>query len=371
VTEIIRKPLTRKLEKLVDDLAAAIQQYPEKKNEANRKRIIRKVKTLDEKCQKSSKRDAKKRLLKAIDCYDSNDPARSSLFRMTDTLLYLSDIGIEDIPKITGRYNTILELGVNETLKPNVDYLTSVCREEDVRIAIQKYPKILGTNLKKTKAIVRYVQSLGVESIDKVVRRNPSIFGSKIEILKQNARYFRSEGVKREFLAKAVERMPNILTLDIEKYIRPRFDYLRELGIEKEHYGKIIKRTPYIFSVDIEKTKDVVRYFMSKGFSNEDIKHLMIKASSIFPSNLETNIRPTYEYLCEQGVTKEEFLTTAVVITLSLDGRIKPRYDIMERFGKKGQYGASALLKGTNEKFCMLAGCTMKDYNAAVAKYVR
>ncbi|CAF0768903.1 unnamed protein product [Brachionus calyciflorus] len=69
-----------------------------------------------------------------------------------------------------------------------------------------------------------------------------------------------------------------ILTLDLEKEVKPRLIFLHDIGIPAENHAFIITKNPLIFKENIHDLNARIDYLKSKKFSDESIKKIIIQA---------------------------------------------------------------------------------------------
>ena len=108
-------PASQNLEELIAKLASAIQNYPET-DEAYVYELARKA---DETSVRGRKQESKDDLLNKLG-YDTSDYKITSSFQtISESIIYLLDLGVNDIGKVVTRLPQVLSLSI-DTMKPRV-----------------------------------------------------------------------------------------------------------------------------------------------------------------------------------------------------------------------------------------------------------
>ena len=107
-----------------------------------------------------------------------------------------------------------------------------------------------------------------------------------------------------ENMGKVVSSHPDILTMYIEKHIVPFFDFVcDDLGFDGDYVPRLIESYPVLLSTDLEDMKEIVRYLVTLGVSEDMFPGMFRAFPSLFTLDIETNMKPVVEFLKRIDVT--------------------------------------------------------------------
>ena len=114
--------------------------------------------------------------------------------------LLREEFGIEDMAKIVSAYPGVLLLDSPTQIAPVVWFLRSNVgmNEEAIQKVLQSYPSLLKTNTTDMQGVIDYLISIDIS---------------------------------REDLVKIFKAFPSILTMDVEKKMKPVVGFLRDIGV--------------------------------------------------------------------------------------------------------------------------------------------
>jgi len=288
---------------------------------------LREIRKIVEELEKSSDKKALKNTILEYLGVDTGKyeifPPISTIF---DKLIYLREIGIEDIRKVLKNFPIVLNLTL-ENIKRKVEYLQSVgVGTKDIAELIESFPNLIGLSIENMQEKVKYLQSVGVENIGKVVKKFPYTFAYSVDRIQKIVNYLEKIGVKN--VGKLIEKYPQILGYSTEK-MQERLKYLQSIGIE--NVSKVVERFPQVLGYSVEKMQKIVKYLERMGVKNVD--KFVEKFPSILGFSIE-KIQRNYEYLVKEiGLSVEDIEKNPILLTSSLEKRIEPRWKYLKSLG--------------------------------------
>lgn len=184
---------------------------------------------------------------------------------MTETVRVLRyKIGITDVGNVISAYPGVLLLDAKHKIIPTTDYLMNALNiwEEDLPKILRLYPALLGEDIGKMDGVVTYLLSLGVDP-------------SNLPIM------FRS--------------FPMLLTLDVNKDMKPVVNFLRSIGIV--NIGRFISRLPPVLGYSVSRELQPKWQFLKKTIPNARFEVSKFPACFSYP--LERVTKTRYKYLKE------------------------------------------------------------------------
>ncbi|KAG9451170.1 hypothetical protein H6P81_011135 [Aristolochia fimbriata] len=243
---------------------------------------------------------------------------------------FFEELGVSrhDIVRLFTKDSVVLARSLDDHLIPCVDFLrTQFGSDLDLPKVLKKSWKLLSFNLRKT--ILPHIEALRSRGLDdkqiqKLFLSHPSMFARKVTVL--------------EDVISRIEK--------INAKFRP---------------GMLIYAVYVVDKISVAKVEDKWKVFNSLGWSDEDI----VSAFEKFPYLLATSeekIRALIEFVNQLGYDPKEIPATA--FGMSMEKRIRPRYEILRILQKAG------VLK---EKISLYAIISMKEsafFERYVAPYV-
>jgi len=272
---------------------------------------IEEIKKIVERLERSNYKQAiKDEILKQLGVDRNKYIIFSSISTIFDTLIYLRSIGVRD-----------------------------------VEMFVEKFPNVLGLNRESVQRKVEYLQSIGVKDVARLITRFPYLLGLSVENMQEKVRYIQSVVVKNteKDVGKLIEKHPRLLGYSIEK-MQKIIEYLQSIGVNS---SKVIKRSPNVLGFSIKKIQKIVRYLQEIGIKNVG------KFVEVFPTVLGYSIeriQMKYEYLAEEiGLSAEDIENNPILLILSLEERIVPRWESLKSLGIPLKKGRLALYISSSE----------------------
>ena len=136
MTKPVLEPKT--IDGLVLELALAIEDYPKSKD---RQAVLDLASGIDGISIYGEKRDLKNKLIGLLGYENNGYKVTSNFQTISSAIIYLSDIGVGDIRKVVAKHPQALELDVEKTMKPRVEYLRSIgVKDENIGKVVAKHP---------------------------------------------------------------------------------------------------------------------------------------------------------------------------------------------------------------------------------------
>jgi mTERF domain-containing protein len=175
-------------------------------------------------------------------------------------------------------------------------------------------------------------------------------------------------GANDKQIAKIIRKNPQVLHRTPES-LEKRIKFLESIGV-KEGLGKIIAKAPQIICLRTENMQMTVKFLQSTGISDEDITRIVYMHPEILTYNVNRNLKPTYEFLRENfNISKERLVKSPNLLSYGLESRIKPRYWFLKSKGLENTYKVTTALMLTDDKFCNMVKCSLKDYSDFKRRY--
>jgi len=235
---IIKKTEELELEFLVRELALSIHKYPgTDRTEADRAAILELAEELDGKVKIGQKQEWKDKLMDSLGYDTGKYKVTSSLKKIPGNIMYLIDIGVEDIGIVVYKHAKILSLGADNAMKPTVEYLKSIgVKETNIGKVITTFPQILDYDIdKKFKPVVEYLKSIGMKETDigKVVTKFSHILTYSVDTNLRLTYDFLQQYFS--VTVKDIVKAPNLLSHSLKERIKPRHIFIEFRGMKGEH----------------------------------------------------------------------------------------------------------------------------------------
>lgn len=209
-----------------------------------------------------------------------------------------------ELTKLVSRFAELLAYDPQTKLKPLIDYFLELgLSEREVVRVICRRPQIMSCTLERLKKVTTFLIGLGLDGdmVGKVLIASPQVFTLNAEDkLKRGVEFFQSMGLDRERDVEFVfVRCAQLFCCSIEKNLLPTFKFLSNIGLKKESLSKMIAAFP-----------------------------------SMLGQNVELSLAPKYEFLIgEMKRTNKELVEFPQYFGYSLEGRIKPRHNLLAERG--------------------------------------
>jgi mTERF domain-containing protein len=259
-----QKPLTPKLEELIEELASNIKSYPE----TDKDTIMQTARALDSQAGYGQKQKSKDTLIGLLG-YNTKGRRMGSLQAIPRNIMYLIDLGVNDVKKVVARHPDVLGYSIGK-MNIGVNYLRSLgVKDENLGKIITRLPQVLEYSVENMDIRVQYLRSLGVkdEDIGKIVTKLPAVLEYSIEVMDTKVEFLKSIGIKDEDIGKFITKFPQVLGLDVEDNLKPTYKFLKNnfrVTVES------IITSPMLLSYSLEKRiKPRYAFLKSKGLENK------------------------------------------------------------------------------------------------------
>ena len=153
--------------------------------------------------------------------------------------------------------------------------------------------------------------------------------------------------------------------------MQPNVDYLEKLGVTD--IAKVVTRLPSILYYSIEDTlQPHVEYLQSLGVT--DIGKVVTKLPQILSYSIESTLQPTVEYLTNECyATISDIEKNPVLVSYSLDKRIKPRHAFLQTKGVEVGYDITVgtMLKENDKRFAKTAKSDHDEWMSFKEDYIQ
>ena len=141
----------------------------------------------------------------------------------------------------------------------------------------------------------------------------------------------RDVNVPRHKLSTMLIKCPHIITLSVERKLRPALLFLQGLGLDATQIGNISALYPYVFLFDIEnKMLPTVRYLHDElNISSDNICRLICNKPQLLGYSVGKKLRPTVKFLVEEaGVPRHRIgdfvIRCPAMLGYSVDKNLRP-----------------------------------------------
>ncbi|KAL3514032.1 hypothetical protein ACH5RR_026749 [Cinchona calisaya] len=221
-------------------------------------------------------------------------------------ITYLQGLGLSglDLAKLLVKYHRILVRGLDNHLVPRIEYLRKLLGTDDkVVLALKKFALVPGNRaLEKMERNVLLLRDNGFcsDDIAKFVIKNPiKFFIRDSEMLQDVLRRVEYEwGIPRD--ATMFSYAVDVLSSSSKSKIDAKFEILRSYGWSDVEILRIVRILPPVLNLSEARMRRVLDYFMK-----------------------------------EVGCTPDYLASRPVLFTLSLEGRVKPRNEVLKILNEK------------------------------------
>ncbi|BBM99629.1 mTERF domain-containing protein, mitochondrial [Marchantia polymorpha subsp. ruderalis] len=264
----------------------------------------------------------------------------SVVMDMEPVVDFLLGIGIakEALGRVLTRYPDILGFKIEGTMSTSVAYLVSLgVNMREVGPMVTEYPEILGMRVgNNIKPKVDYLLSLGIpkQVMSKILEVKPFILGFDLhDRMKPCIRDLLQLGVKEENVARVIIQYADVLGLDVKQRLDSKMGWLtKHAGVKREDIGQIIEKLPQILAINIKLAQTRVDFLKESGFTVEEIGSMVAKCPQILAISIEESLRPNFDFfIVDMKRPPSELVEYPSYFTYSLEKRIRPRYIQIEQ----------------------------------------
>ncbi|KAL9254811.1 Transcription termination factor MTERF5, chloroplastic-like protein [Drosera capensis] len=306
-------------------------------------------------------------ILKTIDSERPRAMARvSETVRIEDLpphVIYLIELGLdlEKIRTMIRKLPSFSYYNLERKIKPLVEFLLKLgVPESDIPRVLYKRPHLCGISLSnKLIPTLKYLEELGVDKqkLPKLILRFPAMFTRSRRKINSTVSFLTEMGLSKETIGKVLTRCPSIVSCSLEDNLRPTAKYFSSLGAD---VAVIVRYCPSILTLGLESNlRPKTEFFLEKGFSMEEIAKMFQRSPSMCSFSLSKNLLPKWEFFLSMGYPRSELVKFPVYFSLSLEGRIKPRYALMKASGSR--WTLNRLLTASVSSFEIMIKTTVID----------
>lgn len=268
-------------------------------------------------------------------------------------------------------YEILDAIPISKRSKTNLEQLVSlVSFLQTMDMEIEKFPVLIRSApfmyqrdpTLHLKPKIMYLETLGIARKDmcRLILKYPYSLYRPIEVIQAQIEFLRSLSLKDEHLQKIIKKSPLAFRLDAETHLKPRLEFLASLGLFPNDARKAVLNNSRILSMTTDKLKKTADYLQSLGFQvgTEQLSKVILRCGSVTCETLQEGLKNLsmvglsryevetllirlpivlsrkradtnnkFKYLVEEmNRLPIEILGCPVFLMLSLDKRIKPRY---------------------------------------------
>ncbi|XP_051146207.1 transcription termination factor MTEF1, chloroplastic [Andrographis paniculata] len=177
---------------------------------------------------------------------------------------------------------------------------------------------------------ILYLQSLNVDS-SKALHKNPNLRSAPLSAVQSIAQCLASMGLDPVDVGRILDMHPELLTSDPYTEIYPIFDFLlNTVRIPFHEIRKSIIRCPRLLVSDLEaQLKPTFEFLTRFGFSGRN--RITSRTSLLLVSSIEFTLIPKIEYLLglglKHGEVKNMVLRSPGLLTFSVENNFMPKVD--------------------------------------------
>lgn len=245
-------------------------------------------------------------------------------------------------------------LASDEKLESIIFYLRESLGVQSLGKVLRNHPQILGNSLATLESKVELWESLGVPLTPQMVEAYPVVLSHSLDRIKEGVETVKS--ILREPIAYSILTRFPCLAFRKKTDLMETFVGLQSiLGIEEA--GRLLESDPFLLLVSRDTLLHTFEQFI-EVFGGE----ISLKMVKTCPGLLHCTwnvTRPKLDFVFhEMGRSKEEVAVSSSILTCSLEKRIKPRYYALVQVGKK-DLALATMFNCSPQKFEKLLGVSV------------
>ncbi|GAB4838507.1 Transcription termination factor mterf4, chloroplastic [Ancistrocladus abbreviatus] len=249
------------------------------------------------------------------------------------------DVEKQDIGYVLLKYPELLGFKLEGTMSTSVAYLVSIgVNPRDIGPMVTQYPYLLGMRVgTMIKPLVDYLLSLGFPKkiLARLFEKRAYVLGYNLdETVKPNVECLISFGIRREVLPSLIAQYPQILGLPLKaKMSTQQYFFNLKLKIDPEGFARIIEKMPQIVSLHQHVILKPLQFLLDRAIPAEDVAKMVVKCPQLVALQVGIMKNSYYFFKSEMGRPIKELVDFPEYFTYSLESRIKPRYQRLQRKG--------------------------------------
>ncbi|GLJ34126.1 hypothetical protein SUGI_0685860 [Cryptomeria japonica] len=206
--------------------------------------------------------------------------------------------------------------------------------ENQIKSTILRNPLVLTLKADgELKPRIDFLKQIGLDPQDMpgIITRNPNVLTGSLEnSLAARILHLRNLFGSNVHLGQALKRAPDLLTADFESRVKPKVEYVKNyLGISE---GTIVFLVALraVLSFSFETLEKKIQYMASLSLAEDEIRLLIKKRPKLL--HLTTKrIQKSMDFLIHTaGLELESVALNPVLLDLSVEKRLKPRYEVFK-----------------------------------------
>ncbi|GMH02969.1 hypothetical protein Nepgr_004808 [Nepenthes gracilis] len=219
---------------------------------------------------------------------------------------------------------------------------------------VTQYPYFLGMRVGTViKPLVDYLVSLGLPKkiLARMFEKRAYVLGYDLgETVKPNVECLISFGIRREALPSVISQYPQILGLPLKaKMSTQQYFFNFKLKIDPEGFARIVEKMPQIVSLNQHVILKPVEFLLGRGIPAEDVAKMVVCCPQLVALQVGIMKNSYYFFKSEMGRPIKELVEFPEYFTYSLESRIKPRYQSLQRKGIR--FSLSWFLNCSDQRF--------------------
>ncbi|XP_051113452.1 transcription termination factor MTERF5, chloroplastic [Andrographis paniculata] len=257
--------------------------------------------------------------------------------KLPSHIIYLVELGmeLEAIKEVIRKFPAFAYYSLEGKIKPVVEFLIDLgVPKTHIPTILSKRPQLCGISLTENLIpTMAFLEELGVDKKQwaKVIYRFPPLLTYSKQKLITTVDFLYEMGLSAENVSKVLTRCPNIISYNVEDKLRPTAVYFQSLGVD---VAVLLHRAPQTFGLSIEANlKPVTEFFLENGYSLGEIATMVSRYGALYTFSLPENLKPKWEFFLTMVYPKSELVKFPQYFGYSLEDRIKPRYEIVRKYG--------------------------------------
>ncbi|KAG6581656.1 Transcription termination factor MTERF4, chloroplastic, partial [Cucurbita argyrosperma subsp. sororia] len=249
------------------------------------------------------------------------------------------DVDKEDIGYVLQKHPELLGYKLEGTMSTSVAYLVSIgVNPRDIGPMVTQYPYFLAMRVgTMIKPLVDFIVSLGLPKkiVARMLEKRAYILGYNLEeTVRPNINCLLSFGIRKELLPSVIAHYPQILGLPLKaKLSAQQFFFDLKLKIDPAGFAQVIEKMPQILSLHQHVIMKPVEFLLGRGIPSSDVAKMVVKCPQMVACRVELMKNSYYFFKSEMGRPIKELVEFPEYFTYSLESRIKPRYERVQRKG--------------------------------------
>jgi mTERF domain-containing protein len=218
------------------------------------------------------------------------------------------------------------------------EFLLNECRlcQSEVSTILKRRPSLVRMRSTHTpQQAVRFLRDSGLteSQVRKIITRRPSILTTSAERhLKPKIGLMKTLGLRAQDFRNAITKEPRLLNCSLEKTLCPNILYLQNLFGPEADISKVFKWAPWILinSNGPEIFENNLKRLASFGLLEDETKELARRSPLILTVSMDKVQKIMDFFIHTAGLPAKFLLSYPLVLTYSLECRIKPRSNVLK-----------------------------------------